>query len=670
MFRRKIKKSIHKIAAAIMSALLVLIFLFPSMSANAPRAWADSDKLTMDETAVEEDIKGIDYLLYPKIPGAEPKLYSFQEYAFSDDPFKQGNYALYIYVYNPSCTEYVQFNGASALNMASDYAREEDGTFALTSTGELTPTVYKNFSLKYCGATDGEKENLFVKFRVMNVGEILENVKAMDAQELERRYDVVGMQLFEQGADNATDYQITKGGRIDSGGRTYFFSGYAKGLSEFTEGKSSLTCRYEDLGTVDLDVYHTSYKTGVSSLGRGHQNELHTVYFSVDNRFLEAYGRLQKIAAQWYEYKLTPSIVASAEIYEKLLPYVGVDIGVNAGDKRREDLPYSISHNVSPDLGEVLLPTDPTRDYTWNCETSLGGASSSTYVENVLKLLFKASALKAVNDYTVKGADVLEAAKTYAGVTSGETLPIKDGTVPADCFLGTVEDGRTRGYNFREFDADNVDDQWDLLSYNETHNGWDKFWDYFFSAPDNLDETILDIVPIYQVTDEDIAITKDSELASTLLIDEGDADALRTFYWIETAQNKSVFLFRFAATDYYAVPLQVYDLATHDYVSSQYDDANINAELRQGTAFLDFEVISLTFNDNGALTVIGVCSSPIDFVGNYTPAVTGSGCCKDFRKLLAILPFVLIGGVVIYIIDTVNQRHKLNTVYRSTKKKK
>ena len=669
MFRRKIKKSIHKIAAAIMSALLVLIFLFPSMSATAPRAWADSDKLTMDETPVEEDIKGIDYLLYPKIPGAEPKLYSFQEYAFSDDPFKLGNYALYIYVYNPSCTEYVQFNGASALNMASDYAREEDGTFALTSTGELTTTAYKNFSLKYCGATDGEKENLFVKFRVMNVGEILENVKAMDAQELERRYDVVGMQLFEQGADNATDYQITKGGRIDSGGRTYFFSGYAKGLSEFTEGKSSLTCRYEDLGTVDLDVYHTSYKTGVSSLGRGHQNELHTVYFSVDNRFLEAYGRLQKIAAQWYEYKLTPSIVASAEIYEKLLPYVGVDIGVNAGDSARSDLPYKIRHEADLDVEDTITGVVPLYDYTWNKSTVEGTAVWSTYVETVIKLLFRTPKGENVNDYTVKGADVLEAAKTYAGVTNGETLPIKDGTVPADCFLGTVEDGRTRGYNFREFDADNVDDQWDLLSYNETHNGWDKFFDYFFSAPDNLDETILDIAPIYQVTDADVAIENDSELAATLLIDKGDAKKLRAFYKLETAQNKSVFLFRFAATDYYADVLTVTDTETGKFVSDQFNDANINAELRQGTAFLDFEVISLTFNDNGALTVIGVCRSPIDFVGNYSPAVMGSGC-KDFRKFLAILPFVLIGGVVIYIIDTVNQRHKLNTVYRSTKKKK
>lgn len=669
MFRRKIKKSIHKIAAAIMSALLVLIFLFPSMSATAPRAWADSDQLTMDETAVEEDIKGIDYLLYPKIPGAEPKLYSFQEYAFSDDPFKQGNYALYIYVYNPSCTEYVQFNGASALNMASDYAREEDGTFALTSAGELTPTAYKNFSLKYCGATDGEKENLFVKFRLMNVGEILENVKAMDAQELERRYDVVGMQLFEQGADNATDYQITKGGRIDSGGRTYYFSGYAKGLSEFTEGQSSLTCRYEDLGTVDLDVYHTSYKTGVSSLGRGHQNELHTVYFSVDNRFLEAYGRLQKIAAQWYEYKLTPSIVASAEIYEKLLPYVGVDIGVNAGDSARSDLPYKIRHEADLDVEDTITGVVPLYDYTWNKSTVEGTAVWSTYVETVIKLLFRTPKGENVNDYTVKGADVLEAAKTYAGVTNGETLPIKDGTVPADCFLGTVEDGRTRGYNFREFDADNVDDQWDLLSYNETHNGWDKFFDYFFSAPDNLDETILDIAPIYQVTDADVAIENDSELAATLLIDKGDAKKLRAFYKLETAQNKSVFLFRFAATDYYADVLTVTDTETGKFVSDQFNDANINAELRQGTAFLDFEVISLTFNDNGALTVIGVCRSPIDFVGNYSPAVTGSGC-KEARKLLAILPFVLIGGVVIYIIDTVNQRHKLNTVYRSTKKKK
>lgn len=671
MFRQKIKKSIHKIAAAIMSALLLVYFCLPIVP--QARAFADGEFLSMDETSVADDLSGLDYAKFPKIEAANPTLYSLMEYCYSDDPFKLDNYALYLYVYNPSCTQYALLTGASSVNMASAYEKKSDGSFAQNDAGALRITEYQSLPLKYCGAMDGDKENLFVKFRVMNVSNVLSNVKQMEKEGYTRRYDVAEIQLFEVGAQNATGYPATSA-EADEGGRTFFYTGYAKGYGTGAETQSTLKCEYDNLAVVNLAVHHTSYKTGVSSLGRGHQNELHTVYFSVDNRFLEAYGRLQKIAAQWYEYKLTPSIVASAEIYEKLLPYVGVDIGVNAGDSARSDLPYKIRHEADLDVEDTITGVVPLYDYTWNKSTVEGTAVWSTYVETVIKLLFRTPKGENVNDYTVKGADVLEAAKTYAGVTSGETLPIKDGTVPADCFLSEVDEGRTAGYNTREFDADCVNDEWDMLSYDDTHEWYESWADFgLFNAnkPENTDETLLGVKPIYVIEAEDMKQTDDEELSKGLLIGETDVSAFRDFYEKATKADQSVILFRYAVTDYYAVPLDVYDLEAKKTISSARD---IQAELRQGTAFLDFEIISLTFNKDGVLTVLGVVCSPIDMLGDYTPALVASGCDDaDIKKFVGILIVVFVIVVVIWVIKLIRGArtdYMIRSTYRNTRRKK
>ena len=705
--RKTLKNAVHKIAAIILSSLVCFSFFLPKWGAGVTKAFADSESLAFDSTPVKDDIQGIDYLLYPAIKGVAPQLYLFQEYSYADSPLKIENYALYIYIYNPNQTEYATLTGASCVNMAATYQKNDDGSYATTSNGDLIPASYRNFSLKYCGATEESgRENLFVKFRIMGLADVLANVQQMEAEGRERQYDLVGFQLFEKGAQNAVDYKITNGGDIDEGGRTYYFSGYAEGYGAGAESKATLSSRFEDLGVVNLEVQHTSYKTGVSSLGKGHQNELQTVYFAVDNRFLEEYGRLQKIAAQWYEYKMTPALVTNAEIYEKLLPFVGLDISTlldsgEGGDGHgggggswaslddgvavasestaseittTDDIPYSIYHlrdTYTSGLGTYI---EYKYSYTWNKELLDSGViyELSDYDEKILKLLFKTPTSFNVNDYTVSGEEVLAAAKSYTAGTA--TLPIKDGTVPADCFLSTVDEGRTFGYNFREFDADSVDDEWDLLSYDDTHSKWDRFWEFFGEWGLETNDSYKDVKPIYKVTDADMTQTDDEQLASSLLIDETDVEDFRKYYKAQTAvsdehpNGQTVFLFRFAATDYYAVPLTVVETDTGDTVS---DDDNIQAEVRQGTAFLDFEIISLTFNDNGELTLIGAVSSPIDAIGDYTPALVDDGCAEiDFKRFFAIVFIVAVAITVIRIISSARSKYIAEATYRNTKKKK
>lgn len=665
-WRSAFKKIYVRIAALLMTLLSVFTFLLPAPTiAHAETA----EILAFDSTDVDEDLDGEDLSAYPYNPLATTKItvYSFIEYAFSDTASKCDNYALYVYVYNPTKMDFVTLTGASSVNIATAYNRDANGELVKnTTTGHYAPSTYSNLDLKYCGTTDNE---LFVKFRVMDVTDVLKNVQAMDKNGGVRQYDLASIQLYEKGASNAVDYKITADADYDRGGRTYFYSGYAKGLGKGALSEATLAVEYQDLASVDLTITHTSYKVGITE--KYHQNELHSVYFSVDERLIEDFGRLRKILAEWYEYKMTPTIVAESEIYNKLKPYVGVDIGVGDDEYANNDLPYRIHQAIEIITGEYYY-----YGYSWNenlkdsIGTGINTFYESDYIEKVLKLLFEVpSTFPDVNKYTVKGEDVLQAAFDYKGKTadSGKTLPIKDGTIPADCFLETVDEGRTAGYNKREFDADNVDDQWDLLGYYDNNSWWDAFMDYGFVKPDEIDDSLKDVAPIKEVTAAEMEQTDDAVLASTLYINENDVKAFREFFEKETKAGKKVYLFRFAATDYFAAPLTVKDLETNETVSTESDPS---AEVRQGTAFLQFDILTLTFDKDGELTVLGVACSPIDALGDYTPAILDPpDFDKDWwKKIVALIVIILIIIAAIKVISWARREFVTGKTYSYAKK--
>ena len=128
-----------------------------------------------------------------------------------------------------------------------------------------------------------------------------------------RRYDVSGVVLAEIGKD-AKEYTV---------GGTWKFSGYSKGYGVNANSESTLKCDgATNLETVRLNVYETTYRSSSSVLGPGHKNDITSVYFAVPKRLLDDYGRLQKIKAEWFEYKTNPVIVVNdIEIYKKFIRF-------------------------------------------------------------------------------------------------------------------------------------------------------------------------------------------------------------------------------------------------------------------------------------------------------------------------------------------------------------
>ena len=219
----------------------------------------------------------------------------------------QGNYGLYVYVYNPQGLNISTNSKSNKIQMAVSYDSEGN------------PNDYAKFDLLFLSKSeDSNYKNLFYKFKVVD-REINGTTFKDRVNSNERRYDVSGIELVTYGANNATEYPVNG---------TYKFTGYAAGYGPDAGAKSTLESSVEYLETITLDVKHTFYRTQTSSKGAGYQNQLDTVYFAVPQRFFDAYGKLQRIKAEWYEYKTKDIVVTSnQEFYDKAYPWIGRQTG-------------------------------------------------------------------------------------------------------------------------------------------------------------------------------------------------------------------------------------------------------------------------------------------------------------------------------------------------------
>lgn len=119
--------------------------------------------------------------------------------------------------------------------------------------------------------------------------------------------------------------------------RSYTYTGYAAGYND--NDISTLECSISELDTISLNVKDTFFRTQSSELGQGHQNQLNSVYFSVPNKYINDYGKLQEIKCEWYEYKTQPIFVTSdMEMCNYMLNNW---IGVNKGTSYNSNCKYS-----------------------------------------------------------------------------------------------------------------------------------------------------------------------------------------------------------------------------------------------------------------------------------------------------------------------------------------
>ena len=643
-------------------AVIVLLALIFGMCAgrNSARVYADTGgELNYDSTNVLDDLKSatvngqpFDLAAYPRNPFGTPQVITFAEYCYSQYENGNGNYALYIYVYNPALTEFSFVSQRNKIEISSDffYAGEEGAVGSVKD--------YTKFPLKFCNASTDEYENRFLKFRIVDENNVLLNAEREHEEATGNRYyHIAGIELYELGGDATTaqDYWVNQ---------YYQFSGYAEGYGD--SEKFPFQCDATgNAEAVQLDVQHTYYRTESSSKGENYQNQLDTVYFAVPKRLFDTYGKLQRIKAEWYEYKTKDYVVTSnSEFYNAVQSYLGEIVPSSNGKVDtiepvlNDDIGYALANGMKT-ISSWGSETFESAEWGWN----LGVAIGIDEICDRLTLLFLTDNIDEYDPYetdgegTIKGSELYDRIMSYDKSYDAGTLPVKDGTISADLFESDIDDYRKvdseqgkiqKGYSFYDFDADT--DIQKLISWQDGSpsfwENWEEFgfWDTIFGNIPS--ETGREISPIQVLKESDLSGTE-AEVSQRLLVNIKDVQNVKDAYNDAITVNPLnpddeecyLVLFRFATSDYYAAPVDIYQ---SDFWGTVHKG---QAYVARQSVFFDFDVIDLTFNKDGVYTVIPVVSDPIDIVNDLT-SPTDMG--DDGLGILGIILLIL--GVIVVLV--------------------
>lgn len=642
-------KRVPYILAALFLFVFALLFSMPKAQFSVSAEEVQDHKGIL-QTDIEEDLKDLNKLQYIYNPYGTHQVVRFTEIFYAEDPEDYQWYALYLYVYNPKLKK-LEENGNVA-NMAVAY----------NSEGE--PSEYENVALTYCDHTNSR---LFYKFKVnaTSAKKILAVARAYEKEFGKRRYDITGVQL------------MYPDGTLDDAahGRTYFYTGYGKGLGKGADEESTLACQTVHLDTIELDV-QSAYKRMGAHTGMGvyagdeHQSQLNTVYFSVPEEYFADYGALQKIKAEWYEYKTRPIYVTSdIDAYRGLVPYVGVDIG-----KEDKGIPW----RVWWEEGVTSVFNDPITFMThrvhiikatyndkggYKLESSLfdDGAIFShwnimaTHQQTRMDWLFFRDNVETRQDYGVSAAEIVEYMEKYSSRYSYKDVVgryTSDLFTEVDLHRQHLFDNETKnGYICMEFDAG---EKMDILVKNTKEPWW--FWEKLGIGYDYAVESQIE--PIIVLDAQSMNGVNAEQFARLYNISEKDKNAVWAYCKKQIDEGKRPVLFNFAVTDYYS------STARFDKVSDPGESgfwvSSQDGYVAQETMFLNFDVISLSFRaDKGTEKVIGVVSDPIDLIGDLE-APSDLDPEKEERKeeikriiiaiIILIIGLLLIIGVIVGIV--------------------
>lgn len=542
-------------------------------AACAPVPASADEILTIEDTTIEADLADVDLTQFPADGTGSPRILDgvgFAEYCYSLDAAVAADYGVYLYLYNP--TERALAADGSVANMAITYNR----------SGE--PQGYANIDLAVIDHTDDHR---FYKIRIESdslYDVVTEYAAAHDGV---RRYDIASIQLQYEDAGNAEDY----GAMSNRYGYTYRVTGFAKGCGEDPEAESTLAVKEDRLSIVPIEVHQTYYRMPyINQNGANHVDQITSVYFAIPEDKVREYGELYSITAEWDERRTSPVIVTTrSEIYE--------DVSKHLNDVDIENAQYEIYDNY-----RAVSGMGSTRNADWGYGPNKG-------LQPVLIAVWNHMPVGWV--FQSEEEDVLN-----ERISTAEMLAYADAHGYADyLFTDDVDEGRKYGEQSHTFYAD---EPFDLLTFNATASGWDKFvqgWEEFFSFGKNDFDWGGEngsVEPIRRVTDADLSGV-DANNAKALYINDNDYGAFEQFY--RDNKQDAVYLLRFAVTDYYSALQTVFD-------ASQWQTGmdKTSTYMARETVFLDFDIIDLGFlAADGTITVLPVVADPLDIIAGIDP---------------------------------------------------
>ena len=542
---------------------------------------------------------------YPHNSDSKPQIVSLTEFCYSYYAEKQGDYGLYVYVYNP---QDIAFDTQTSRNRIQL-------TYGSKASYSKYPLIFCNYS------TQAGYEGRFFKFKVQltdsQQSDILKTVKP-DA----RMYKVSGIELSYKG--EVTDYPCAQG---------YTYTGFAQGYGSELATSDTLSCRVNGFEKyLTLDVHSTYYRPeGTNGKNDYTQDSLHSVYFAIPRSVVSEYGKMTAVHATWLDATLAPVLVTgSKEAYDAILPYLGQNIGTNT-EGLKHAYAGSANYTVTSRAGSTAL-------YGWDCAytfnlpsswNKLGGSvvnKTAREVSPLYWLTYAGEGTDSADGYVLSSEEIETKLKEYTQKYGGELVNDRYSRVLFD----TVAD------SFTEVNIQ-ADEEYSLTNEVLGSSWWDKLWGITYPS------TFDGIKAIYEVTDADF---KDDEKATCdgLFIAERDYAEFKAFYDANKAENV-IYLFRYQVTDF------ISSEATHFVPESglgekigAWNTEDTNAYFMQETVNLDFDIIDITCTKDNVETVLPVVSSPIDNIPDGTPPVhtTSDKSLSWWQILLAVLTLILV----------------------------
>ncbi len=613
-------KKTGRILLGFFAFLFSLILISSAGAQSAALTFADKVEYTdYEKSPIEEDLRTLgtdvlDVTQYPKDPEGKHRLMDnigFMEYAYSTSAILIPYYGIYFYVYNPTEKEVSERTRANAVNMATEYDAQ----------GE--PTKYENIEIQLLQKT---ANNRFLKFGIVNRRGVYDRAREYaEAHNGARRYDIAGIQLWFKGDQNATDGNTER----DETSYTYLCTGYCAGCSPDGREESTLRLQRKELETIGLDVRHTYYRTASVDVNR--KNTMTSVYFSVPDKVIEKYGRLQIVDAEWYEYKTSWIFVSdNNEVIENLSPYRGRVLPQDeSGNYYDSSVPYEIYNYLGPsDSGQQGI------GYNY---------------KKARPQLPRFDWLLQVDDITkeVNPALLSDYANSYEGNASDARIEYGGKSLNANLFADTVDEGRTRGYNHKRFDARNPED-WIDLTIENTTSQWQQFLNVFriIGGKEAQEEFFIenDIRPIQEVTPEMFA-GNDPDVSKKLFVAESRLKELSEYCADERLLDRTTYLLRIGVTEYESIPMECHPMSG-DIFGTNYKEMYIARD----TAYLDFDILYLGFVRANVETIIPVVASPIDIYPTLTPPDEFSDFWDIVYWLCGIAGGVILVGVAVAIV--------------------
>ena len=552
---------LKRIYSLILAVIMILALVGPVSAAGA------TSEVFLDLSASMLDGQKFDPSDFPQNT-SDNKVYllTVNERGFNSKDMSK--YGFYVYLYNPS---------GVAIDVSSSYNKIELAT-SWDSESQIA-TDYSKFRLEFVSVSQEDGyEYLFYKFKV---GKEVNGTKTIDQylKPLGRFYDIGGFEVKKMTVTNALEYSV---------GMRYAYYG--------TEAAANKTCKASQIDTIELEVHHTYFRTESSTNGINHQNQLNAVYFNVPAEYWLSYDFLYAIKCYWEEYRTTPMIVSESS---DLIAHLTTWRGRGNGDGYNSTNPVSLYSGLSKGGGSSGN-SGTVYNYNWgyNVRNGIYGIDVYNVREycNAISWAFYSDEIE-LRKSDVSSASVLQQWESNKSEWRDKMIT-EEGV--NEYFSDRVAGPQTHTIYF--------DQTFTMESYASSHNWLQRLWNYNIfngGAGTNLKDDYSGILAI-EVVDTGHLGLRAEDLAKKYYVNPTDADNFKSVVDEGKKTGMKTVVFRFAVTDYFAEEINA------EINGVKLQETTYRAEQ---TVFLDFDIISLTFQKEASLYTIPVSSSPSDFIG-------------------------------------------------------